>query len=292
MISIIIPNLHSPIIDKTLNSINNQECDWSYEIIVIGQDRFNLIDESNNTKFIRTSFPVSPAIARNIGIRNSRGEILVFLDSDCIAHQGWLRTLIQRYQDPKVMVVGGGVDFPKDNFLTYCDNLATFHDYLSSLKPGVRRILPTLNISIRREAQNSVGFFDEGYPLPAGEDADYSTRLRISGHTLYFEPRAAISHLPSRRGFISILLHSYNFGRYSVKIDPRYTKFLDTPFILMNPLLIILLSPIIAFSVVLRIIRDTHFLDISLFALPIVYFLKIIWCFGAAHTLIASNHHE
>ncbi len=34
--SIIIPNLHSPVIDRTIQSILSQETDRSFEIIVVG----------------------------------------------------------------------------------------------------------------------------------------------------------------------------------------------------------------------------------------------------------------
>lgn len=290
MISIIVPNLHSPTIDKTLESIVNQECDCNYEIIVVGQDRFNIVFESKLIRFIKTSNPVPPSVARNIGIRNSQGDILIFIDADCLAEKGWMQTLIDCYKNPEVMVVGGGVNFPADNFLSYCDNLATFHDYLSSQKPGTRDILPTLNFSIRREVIDSVGYFDESYPLPAGEDADYSTRLRIMGYTLLFEPKASINHQSKRYGIIQVVKHAYHFGQYSVKVDQRYRRFLRTPFLFNNPILLIVLSPIIAFSVVIRIIFHIPPKLINICSIPAIYLIKIIWCVGATRTLLGRNN--
>ena len=66
--SIIIPNLHSPIIDRTIQSILNQETDHTYEIIVVGMDKFGLVEKFPEVNFIKTPAPVGAAEARNIGI--------------------------------------------------------------------------------------------------------------------------------------------------------------------------------------------------------------------------------
>ena len=79
-ISVIIPNLHSPIIDQTLESVLAQEIDVPYEVIVVGQDKFDLVAQYKNVQFIQTPKPVGAAEARNIGIRQSQGEWLFFID--------------------------------------------------------------------------------------------------------------------------------------------------------------------------------------------------------------------
>mgnify|MGYP000754409461 CR=1 FL=1 len=42
--------------------------------------------------------------ARNIGIRASSGDVLMFIDADCIAAPDWLVRLAERHDDPKTSV--------------------------------------------------------------------------------------------------------------------------------------------------------------------------------------------
>jgi hypothetical protein len=51
-----------------------------------------------------------PAAARNCGSKAARGEILAFIDSDCIASPEWLFELVGLFEDSEVAAVGGLVD--------------------------------------------------------------------------------------------------------------------------------------------------------------------------------------
>jgi glycosyltransferase involved in cell wall biosynthesis len=50
--------------------------------------------------------------SRNRGIRESRGEIVAFLDSDCIAEPDWLEKLVNGFTAPNVAAVTGLVTDP------------------------------------------------------------------------------------------------------------------------------------------------------------------------------------
>lgn len=45
--------------------------------------------------------------ARNTAIARSRGDYVVFIDDDAIAHEGWLARLLSSFDDPEVVGVGG-----------------------------------------------------------------------------------------------------------------------------------------------------------------------------------------
>ena len=45
--------------------------------------------------------------ARNTGVARARGEIIAFLDDDAVAHEDWLKFLVDPYEDPRVAGVGG-----------------------------------------------------------------------------------------------------------------------------------------------------------------------------------------
>lgn len=284
-ISIIIPNLHSPVVGRTLNSLAAQTWSGSSEIIVVGQDQHDLVKERPGLRHIVTPTPVSPAQARNIGIRASRGDILVFIDADCVAAPDWLAHLLAPYADQEVRVVGGSVDFPDNNYWTVCDNVATFHDYLPSNPPRAGALLPTLNLSVRRSIFQQLGEFDEAYPF-AGEDAEFTTRLRVHGYPLWFEPRAKIFHLPAGRQDLRILLRrAYNIGRYSIKVNPRYRAAHGLAGLWQHGWIVLLLAPLLASGVLMRIVLGNRSGLRYWKTFPVVYLLKCVWCWGAARTL-------
>lgn len=284
-ISVIIPNLNSPIIDRTLAAVKDQELESArVEVLVVGLDEPQLVDASGPVRLVETGTPAPPAVARNIGVREARGELLVLTDADCIPHRHWLRTLVHRYEDPDVTVVGGGVTFPTSGYWRIADNISTFHPYLHTAPRGSRDQLPSLNLSFRRHVWEQVGPFDERYPRPAGEDADWTTRARLAGHTLHFEPQAVITHYPARTTFGSLWGHAVGFGQYSIKLDERYHAALGRSLALRHWLLTLSLAPLIAACVTGQVFRSRHLWRFA-YTLPAVYTAKLGWCWGASQRL-------
>ncbi len=284
-VSVIIPNLHSLIIDQVLTAIRSQDIDLSQvEVLVVGLDAPGLVQTDDLTRFICTNVPVPPATARNIGAQEAKGEIFCFLDADCIPHRCWLRTLLERYEEPDVSVVGGGVAFPSDSYWRLADNIATFYSYLHTAPPGTRDQLPSLNLSLRREVWERVGPFDERYPRPAGEDADWTTRARLAGYTLHFEPRAFVVHRPARATFRDLWDHAVMFGRYSIKVDERYREVLGLPFVFRHWLSLLLAAPVMALGATVWAFRN-RYLWRYFYTFPAVYVAKLGWCWGAFQRL-------
>lgn len=286
-VSIVIPNLHSPIIDRTLQSIHRQTYDGEQvEVIVVGRDRYGLVREDTRVQFLDTGRPVSPAVARNLGLAHATGEIVVFLDADCVAAEDWLANLVSAYREgPYRTVVGGAVAFEADNYWTLCDNISSFYPFLPSQRPDQRGHLPSLNFSARREVLETVDGFDERYPRPAGEDTELSFRLRQAGHRLYFEPRAVVHHHPARSSFGALLRHARDFGRYTPRIRPEYADAIGWPAILRRPAAILALSPLLAAGVTARIFVTSPELRRYWYTAPAIFLAKLAWCVGAAQQL-------
>lgn len=285
-VSVIIPNLNSPIVDRTIQALQSQiRINVSVEVIVVGRDEPALVQRTDTIKFIDTGQPVSPAIARNIGVEHAQGDVLCFLDADCVPAADWLACLLAAYQDRDVWVVGGSVVFPVSNYWTIADNIATFYPFLLSAPAGERELLPSLNLSFRRPVWDRVGGFDERYPYPAGEDADWTTRARLAGYRLHFEPRAVVYHYPARTSVPQLWRHALTFGKYSIKVDPRHWPHLGRPIVFRHWTLVSAGAPLIAAWVTARIFWRNPTLWRRLHTAPAIWLAKVAWCVGVAQRL-------
>jgi len=281
-ISVIIPSLNSPMIDKTIDSLKKQTYDLErVEVIVVGQDKYNLIKEDNQVRFIYTPEPVNPAKARNIGIKNSSGEKIFFIDADCIADKNWIKNLIVHHNNG-TSVVGGAVDFNKDNYWELCDNLAVFYSLLSDgdKRTLTNETLGSLNLSVRRNALETVGTFDEN--LRCSEDGDLTIRLRNSGYDIYFEPEAIVYHHPNRSSIDDLISHASLYGKSYPVFVKKYPPADGTleKFLFSHRILIPLVAPFKIFVYLTKIFLKSKIIRRYWYSLPGVFLFFMIWHFS------------
>lgn len=288
--SIVIPSLNSVTVDRTLDSLRAQTRPLTdAEIIVVGLDEPGLVTEDRITRFISTGEPVSAAAARNIGMGEATGRYLLFIDSDCVAAPDWVDRLMEPHMQNEE-VVGGGVAFLPDGYWALADNVSRFHEFLVGGKPGYRRYLPTLSLSVSRKVARQVGGFDERLPGAAGEDVDWTIRITKLGYRLYFEPRAIVYHQPSRIGVNAVLEHWLQSGHNMSRVRLRHADVLRAPFLLRSRLGMLSLSPIISLYVTGAVFVRNRSLVRYLHTLPAVFLTKMAWCLGASRQVrLMSN---
>ena len=132
--------------------------------------------------------------ARNSGIKQSWGEIIVFLDADCTPHSDWLSHLLEPFDDPAIGCVAGEIlnidtGTPFSAYLTRKGHLAQSvtlkHPFLPYAQTG--------NVAYRRAVLDQIGLFDEA--LWAGHDADISWRMQLeTSHKITAAPRGRVEH--------------------------------------------------------------------------------------------------
>ena len=144
--------------------------------------------------------------ARNTGVAAAKGAVIAFLDDDARPEPDWIERLLPAYDDPTVMAVGGVArpvwpDVrpahlpPELDWLLGC----TYRG-----QPTVRTDVRNLwgcNMSVRREAFDLVGSFDEEIGriglIPLGnEETELCIRIgqRIPGARVVYEPSAVVHH--------------------------------------------------------------------------------------------------
>lgn len=289
-ISVIIPNLNSPFIHRTIAALQGQTIgDALREILVVGMDEPGLVTPGERVRLIAYDRPTSAAHNRNAGMEQATGEILCLTDADCIPDPDWLERLTAPLADADVAVVGGGVRFDRANYWSLCDNLSWFYQFLESAPAGRRSHLPTLNLALRRAVYTEVGGMSLSYPLAAGEDTEWTERMAAAGHALHFVPQATVTHVARRTSFASLWRHGYDYGRYSPLISRpdggRSSRYRADTLLPRRWQSMLLLSPLLAKLATLRTLSGHRVWS----ALPGIWLSKLAWCMGAASTLRRPN---
>ncbi len=301
--SVIIPSLNAPTLSRALQAIA-AGTELPDEIIVVGRDEAGALkafppsSESGPTRvpppsgrglgggivrFIDTGAPVCAARARNLGLAAATGELLLLLDADCIPHPGWLAAHRARHVAGE-QVVGGAVALAGSNYWAQSDNVSMFHEFIPQRPAGARVLLPTLNLSLRREVFAAVGGMDESFPGAAAEDADWTIRLRRAGYRLWFDPAAVVAHSPARTTRADVARHWRNLGHNAVRVRLRYPEEFGTPAGARRAAWWRLLSPLIATRITAGVYAKRALWRYWP-SLPVVYASKVLYCCGAARAI-------
>ncbi len=144
-----------------------------------------------------------PAAARNLGIKNASGDVVLFIGDDIIpapdllaAHDYWHR----QNRDPGAALLGYATWDPQleiTPFMRWLENGGPQFNF-SELQDGAEadpcRFFYTCNISLKRSFMVDNGLFDEEFPHAAYEDMELGRRLGALGLKLIFNKKAVALH--------------------------------------------------------------------------------------------------
>lgn len=208
--------------------------------------------------------------ARNTGLKAAKGDIIVYLDDDCLVSEQWLKELVAPFADPKVVGVGGRVIAYETKRLSERFMEATGYGNPEPLVviPGnmrnpIRRVraylynmyrpitvatspveaqaVYTANVAYRGSAMRTLGGFDSS--LRSNEDSDIATRLKANGDKLMFAPAAVVRHRHHRRVWHVLRQTYYRAGDTYL----YYKKNKLLPPLFPFPFLYVLLGGLLAF---------------------------------------------
>ncbi|MET0894987.1 MAG: glycosyltransferase [Acidimicrobiia bacterium] len=137
-----------------------------------------------------------PAAARNLGAMESNAPVVCFTDDDCRPAPSWIATIQDAFADGATVVAGSTVAVD-GHTCAVASQLITNHlvDWSRTADGSSVGFAPSCNVACTRAAFTVVPF-DEHYPLAAGEDREWCTRVTAAGMTITFAPDAAVLHDP------------------------------------------------------------------------------------------------
>jgi GT2 family glycosyltransferase len=139
---------------------------------------------------------LGPAGARNVAVREARGEIVLLVDADVVVHPDTVDRIIRAFPDPDTAAVFGSYDdSPADQrFSSHYMNLR--HHYVHQQPSEDAQTFWAGLGAVRRDAFLAVGGFDaERYAIPSIEDIDLGRRLREAGGRIRRLPEIQAKHL-------------------------------------------------------------------------------------------------
>jgi mycofactocin glycosyltransferase len=152
--------------------------------------------------------------SRNRAARETRGEILAFVDSDCVPGRSWLRDLTPYFAWERVGAVGGRtLGYYHESLLDRYEEVSSpldmgRHLMLRAQGPDTFYV-PTCNLLVRSSTYAGLGGLRED--LHVGEDVDLCWRLRASGAYLVYAPEGVVRH-KHRDTLVAMLRRRAQYG--------------------------------------------------------------------------------
>ena len=208
LFSVIIPTYNRPrILQRTLDCLEAQQCNFPFEVIVVDDYTENVLPDlgfgkgkRQNWKLIRNGANLGRAAARNVGIRAAKGEYILFLDDDIWAEP----QLLQAHYDRQKEIGGGAVvgavpvakevpdDLPNEYYRRWMQRL---NEKMLAIKNNLSyNYFFTGNVSIKTSILKRIGLFDEAFGGYSSEDTEMGYRLIKSGFIMGYEPKAVGWH--------------------------------------------------------------------------------------------------
>jgi glycosyltransferase involved in cell wall biosynthesis len=126
---------------------------------------------------------------RNAGAVTAQGQLLAFLDADCLAPTHWLKTAEALLQESGSGIVGAHVRIPPDStWVPRC----WFDDEHSNVR-GDASYVPSGNVLMSKAAFDRIGGFDES--LETNEDYEICQRAKKFGYPVRTYPELEVIHL-------------------------------------------------------------------------------------------------
>jgi glycosyltransferase involved in cell wall biosynthesis len=149
--------------------------------------------EAKGVRLIRPARREGRCGARNLGILESTGDVVVILNADVRPHKDFLRRLASCYeQGYDYVLVNAQVANTDDLFARYIDAMAAAEE---SGDPSWMEW--TEGFSCRREVAIKAGMFPTGFAVPicAGEDGFFGTNLKNQGARKKIDFTITVDHV-------------------------------------------------------------------------------------------------
>lgn len=238
-ISVIIPTYNRvDTLNKCLQHLENQSIGIeNYEVIIVDDCSIdntpefceNYVSKVENVRYIRNEKNSGQATTRNVGVRASKGDIVLFLDNDLLASNIFLEAHLNLYkakQNENIAIVSDvtyqSEDLDKTNFGRFIQSRAIGYrseKYMSGIDFSdiPSNFFAGGGSSCKKEDAFKIGLFEEGLKKYGSEDELFGYRLKKAGFKIVFCSEAKLIHYDSNIFPNYWKIKFVELGRYSLR---------------------------------------------------------------------------
>jgi succinoglycan biosynthesis protein ExoA len=238
-ISVVVPvRNEAACIDRTLGELFRQDYDPErFEVIVVDgastdgtPERVRRLQRDHpHLRLFHNPRRLSSA-ARNIGIRQARGDLIVVIDGHCeLRNEGFLRELSEAFRwsgadclgRPQPLDVTAATALQRGIAAARSSRLG--HHPASFIYAATERFVRPQSVATayRRSVFEAVGLFDEDFD--ACEDVEFNHRVDRAGLRCYFTPRVRVYYHP-RSSLKGLFRQMARYGRGRVRLFRKHPE--------------------------------------------------------------------
>uniref|UniRef100_A0A452S2I9 Polypeptide N-acetylgalactosaminyltransferase n=1 Tax=Ursus americanus TaxID=9643 RepID=A0A452S2I9_URSAM len=166
-------------------------------------------------KLLRSNRRLGAIRARMLGATRATGDVLVFMDSHCECHPGWLEPLLSRIADDRSRVVSPVIDVIDWKTFQYHPSKALQRGVLdwkldfhweplperernalpSPISPIRSPVVPSGVVAIDRHYFQNTGAYDPLMSLQGGENLELSLKVWLCGGSVEILPCSRVGHI-------------------------------------------------------------------------------------------------
>jgi GT2 family glycosyltransferase len=201
--SIVVPTLDRPgYLEVTLASIARQAGRADVEVLVVSDgpnEPTARVTQRHGVRLIVLPERRGLNAARNAGIQAARSDLIVFIDDDVSAPEGWLDVMLAGARaTPDREVFGGPIRPRLEGGQRGCGREP---DPITALDAGPEdrdiELAWGTNMAVRRSAFERIGLFDESIH-GRGDEEEWELRYARSGGRIHYLAKAGLDHRRTR----------------------------------------------------------------------------------------------
>ena len=199
-ISVIVPVYNgAEDLERCLTAINRS--DWpAFECIVVDDastdPKITEIANHHGVRLVRMEHRCGPALARNVGVKEARGEIIFFTDADVLLHSDAISKAMRALEsDSGVAAVFGSYDDNPDHESLISRYRNLYHHWNHQIANEEASTFWTGCGAIRKDVFMAMDGFSSGYKRPSIEDIELGYRLRAAGYRIRLLKTMLATHL-------------------------------------------------------------------------------------------------
>lgn len=199
-ISVIIPVYNGgEKLQKCVNALKQQNTSRPYEIIIVDDgstdEGLRKVEEKGFRVFKQAN--QGPAAARNLGVANANGKIVLFTDADCEPTADWIEQMVRYLEDPSISAVKGAYLTRQTKIVPRFVQIEYESKYERMKRDRYIDFIDTYSAGFKIEDFKRAGKYDTQFTTASVEDQEFSFRMWGKGYRMVFNPEAKVYHTHS-----------------------------------------------------------------------------------------------